>query len=266
MLEIILAAAVVGVTGIVIGLLLGFAGEKFAVEVNEKEIAVRDLLPGNNCGGCGFAGCDGLAKAIAGGEAPVSGCPVGGDAVASRIAQVMGVEAEATVKKTAFVKCAGTCDKTVRKYTYHGISDCKMAMVVPGAGDKACTYGCLGFGTCVKACPFDAISVVNGVAAVDTEKCRACGKCVAACPKGLIELVPGDAVSLVQCSSHDSAKRVMEVCRAGCRGCTLCAKVCPEGAITMEQGLAVIHQEKCTGCGLCREKCPAKVIRGIKGA
>lgn len=259
--EIILAAVVVGVTGIVIGLLLGFAGEKFAVEVDERELAVRGLLPGNNCGGCGFAGCDALAKAIAAGEAPVSGCPVGGDAVAKQIAEVMGVEAESGVRRVAYVKCAGTCDQTKRKYTYYGISDCAGAMVVPGAGDKACAYGCLGFGTCVKACPFKAISIVNGVAEVDREKCKACSKCVAACPKKLIELVPENAVSLVRCSSHDMAKKVMEVCKSGCRGCTLCAKVCPEKAITMDNGLAVIDYEKCTGCGVCKEKCPAKIIR-----
>lgn len=262
--EIILAAAVVGVTGIIIGLLLGFAGEKFAVHVDEKEIAVRELLPGNNCGGCGFAGCDALAKAIAAGEAPVGGCPVGGDAIAKKIAGVMGVEAESGVRKVAHVRCAGTCDQTKRKYEYYGIADCEKAMVVPGAGDKACAYGCLGFGTCVKACPFDAISIVDGVAKVDREKCRACAKCVAACPKHLIELVPENAVSLVRCSSHDMAKHVMEVCKSGCRGCTLCVKVCPEGAITMDNGLAVIDQEKCSGCGVCKEKCPAKIIRGIE--
>jgi Na+-translocating ferredoxin:NAD+ oxidoreductase RNF subunit RnfB len=264
MTEIILAAVLIGATGIIIGLLLGFAGEKFAVEVDEKEQAVRELLPGNNCGGCGFAGCDALAKAIAAGDAPAGACPVGGEPVAEQIAAVMGVEAHSGVRKVAYVKCAGTCDQAERKYEYYGISDCGDAMVVPGAGDKACAYGCLGFGTCVKACPFDAIHIVNGVAKVDKEQCKACSKCVAACPKHLIQLVPENAPSLVQCSSHDMAKKVMEACKVGCRGCTLCAKVCPEGAITMDNFLAVIDPEKCTGCGLCKEKCPAKIIRGVE--
>ncbi len=263
MMEIILAAVVVGVTGLIIGVLLSFAGEKFAVEVDEKELAVRDLLPGNNCGGCGYAGCDALAKAIANGEADVAACPVGGDVVAEKIGAVMGVEAGGGVKRTAFVKCSGTCDIAKNKYNYQGISDCAQAVVVPGAGDKACSYGCLGLGTCVKACPFDAISIVNGIAHVDKDKCKACSKCVAACPKHLIELVPADAPSIVACSSHDMAKRVMEVCKTGCRGCTLCAKVCPEKAITMDNGLAIIDTEKCNGCGLCKEKCPAKVIRAV---
>lgn len=263
MVEIILAAVVVGVTGLIIGVLLSFAGEKFAVEVDEKELAVRDLLPGNNCGGCGYAGCDALAKAIANGEADVAACPVGGEPVSKAIAAVMGVEAESGARKVACVKCSGTCDIAKNKYRYHGIEDCAQAVVVPGAGDKACSYGCLGFGTCAKACPFDAISIVNGVARVDKEKCRACSKCVAACPKHLIELVPADAPSIVACSSHDMAKRVMEVCKTGCRGCTLCAKVCPEQAITMDNGLAIIDMDKCNGCGICKEKCPAKVIRAV---
>nr|WP_330421494.1 RnfABCDGE type electron transport complex subunit B [Anaerobutyricum hallii] len=212
---IILAAVVVGGTGLVISILLGIASEKFKVPVDEKEVAVRECLPGNNCGGCGFAGCDALAKAIAAGEAPVGACPVGGQPVADKIASIMGVEAGAGEKQVAFVKCAGTCDKAKSKYKYAGNEDCVSAMSVPGGGPKACSFGCTGFGSCVKVCDFDAIHVINGVAVVDKEKCVACGKCVATCPKSLIELVPYAAPHKVQCNSKEFGKAVKEVCSAG---------------------------------------------------
>ena len=158
---IILAAVVVGGTGLVISILLGIASEKFKVPVDEKEVAVRECLPGNNCGGCGFAGCDALAKAIAAGDAPVGACPVGGQPVADKIASIMGVEADAGEKQVAFVKCAGTCDKAKSKYKYSGNEDCVSAMSVPGGGPKACSFGCTGFGSCVKVCDFDAIHVIR---------------------------------------------------------------------------------------------------------
>lgn len=257
---ILAAAVVVGATGLLIGLVLGIANKKFEVEVDEKEIAVREFLPGNNCGGCGYAGCDALASAIAKGEAPVNACPVGGASVAEQISAVMGVSAEAAEKKTAFVKCAGTCDKTERKYNYYGIPDCKEAVMAPGKGEKTCGYGCLGYGSCVKACQFDALHVVDGAAVVDKDKCVACGKCVAACPKQLIELVPYHAKHLVQCSSKEKGKAVKEACTAGCIGCTLCTKQCGSGAITVEQNLAHIDYSRCTNCGKCAEKCPVKII------
>lgn len=258
---IIIAAAVVGAVGLVIGVLLGVASEKFKVEVDEKEILVRNELPGNNCGGCGYPGCDGLAKAIAAGEAAVDACPVGGAPVGAKIAAIMGVEAGSAEKQVAFVKCKGTCDKTNMQYRYYGIDDCRKVSVVPGAGEKACAYGCMGYGTCVKACQFDAIHIVDGVAVVDKEKCVACGKCVAACPNHLIELVPYKAKHLVQCSSHDKGKDVKAKCENGCIGCTLCTKQCEVGAIHMENNLAVIDYSLCTNCGKCAAKCPAKVIQ-----
>ena len=258
---IVIAAAMVGVVGLVIGVLLGVASEKFKVEVDEKEILVRNELPGNNCGGCGYPGCDGLAKAIAAGEAAVDACAVGGAPVGEKIAAIMGVEAGSAEKQVAFVKCKGTCDKTNMQYRYYGIDDCRKVSVVPGAGEKACAYGCMGYGTCVKACQFDAIHIVDGVAVVDKEKCVACGKCVSACPNHLIELVPYKAEHLVQCSSHDKGKDVKAKCESGCIGCTLCTKQCEVGAIHMENNLAVIDYALCTNCGKCAAKCPTKVIQ-----
>ena len=203
---ILIAAAVIAVAGII--------GEE---------------LPGNNCGGCGFAGCDALAKAIAEGKAPANACPVGGAPVGEKIAAILGVSAGAAEKKVAFVRCKGTCDKVKTLYN----------------------YGCTGFGSCVKACQFDAIHVVDGVAVVDKEKCVACGKCVATCPKGLIQIVPYSAEHLVQCSSHDKGKDVKAACQAGCIGCTLCTKQCESDAIHMDNNLAFIDYEKCTNCGKC---------------
>ena len=257
---ILVAALVVGGVGILIGFFLGISGEKFKVEVDEKEVAILGELPGNNCGGCGYAGCSGLAAAIAKGEAPVNQCPVGGAPVAAKIGAIMGVDAGAGEKKVAFVKCAGTCDKTQKDYEYTGNEDCASMMFVPNGGPKACNYGCLGFGSCVKACQFDAIHVVNGVAVVDKEKCVACGKCAEACPRHLIELVPYKANHLVQCSSHDKGPAVKKVCEAGCIGCTLCTKQCEFDAIHMDNNVAVIDYTKCTGCGKCAAKCPAHVI------
>lgn len=259
-MAIVMAAAVIAVVGIVVGIGLGLFGEKFKVEVDEKELAIREELPGNNCGGCGFSGCDALAKAIANGQAPANACPVGGAPVGEKIASILGVDAGAADKKVAFVRCKGTCDKAKTLYTYTGIEDCAKATVVPGGSPKACSYGCMGFGSCVKACQFDAIHVIDGVAVVDKEKCVACGKCVAACPKGLIQLVPYSAKHLVQCSSHDKGKDVKAACQAGCIGCTLCTRQCESDAIHMDNNLAVIDYDKCTNCGKCAEKCPAKVI------
>lgn len=260
MTGVIMAAVVVGLIGLLIGLLLGFAAKAFAVPVDEKEIEVREFLPGNNCGGCGYAGCDALAKAIAAGEAPVNACPVGGAAVAEKIGAVMGVEGGDAVKMVAFVKCAGTCEKAGIKANYYGVSDCKSAAAIPGRGDKACAYGCLGFGSCVAACQFDALHIKEGVAFVDKEKCVACGKCIQECPNGLIELVPYDAKYAVSCSNKDKGPKVMAVCDTGCIGCGICAKQCEFEAITVENNIAHIDQSKCTGCGKCAAKCPKKVI------
>ena len=257
---ILLAAVIIGATGLIIALLLGVAANVFAVPVDEKAVAIREVLPGANCGGCGYAGCDALAEAIAKGEAPVNGCPVGGAEKAAQIGDIMGVSAGDAVKMVAYVKCAGTCEKAGIKAKYYGISDCKRAAAIPGKGDKACAFGCMGLGSCVSACQFDAIHVKGGIAVVDKDNCVACGKCIEECPNGLIELVPYDAKWAVACSNKDKGPAVMKVCDTGCIGCGLCAKSCNFDAITVENNVAHIDQSKCKGCGLCAQKCPKKVI------
>lgn len=258
-MSIVIAAVVIGAVGILAAVLLGIASEKFKVEVDEKEVAVREALPGNNCGGCGFPGCDGLAAAIAKGEARPDACPVGGPEVANAIAAIVGGEVSA-VKQVAFVKCAGNCDKAKDSYEYVGPQDCKIASNAPGAGPKACSYGCMGYGSCVKACQFGAISIVDGIAVVDKDMCKSCGMCVAACPRNIIEMIPFKAGAKVQCNSKDFGKDVKSACSVGCIGCGICAKNCPEGAIVVENFLAKVDYSKCTGCGTCKEKCPVKVI------
>lgn len=260
---IIMAVVVIGVLGIFIGLFLGISAIKLKVETDPRIEQCTNALPGNNCGGCGYAGCSNLAEAIVNGEAPVNACPVGGDKVGKEIAKIMGQAAEDSVKKVAFVKCKGDCDKAGNDYNYQGIEDCRMLSFVPNGGAKSCNYGCLGFGSCVKACPFNAIHVENGVAVVDKEACKACGKCVTACPKHLIELIPYDAKYAVSCSNKDKGPVVMKKCQVGCIGCGLCKKNCPNEAIEVNDFLAVIDQDKCVSCGSCKEKCPKKAIDSI---
>lgn len=249
----------IGGMGVLFGLGLGVAAIKFKVEQDPKVPLIRECLPGANCGGCGFAGCDALAEAIAKGEAKVNGCPVGGSAVAEKVAAIMGVEAGSSEKVTAFVKCAGTCEAAKNKFEYYGLEDCAIEAALSG-GKKACAYGCLGDGNCVKACAFDAISVVNGVAVVNKDKCVACGACISACPKHLIELVPYDSKVRVACSSKDMPKPTKENCTSGCMGCKLCEKNCPNDAVKVTDFLAKVDYEKCTQCGACMEKCPTKAI------
>lgn len=258
---------VLGCMGVIFGAVLGFASIIFKVEQDPKVPLVRECLPGANCGGCGFAGCDALAEAIAKGEAPVNACPVGGAGVADKVATVMGVEAGSSEKMTAFVKCQGDCDKAKSKFEYYGSDDCKFEASVAG-GHKACSHGCLGDGSCVAACAFDAIHVVNGVAVVDKEKCVACGACIKACPKNLIELVPYSKKIRVTCNSLDQAAAAMKACTTACIGCGKCAKGCPAEAIEMitignsvpPAKIAKIDYSKCVECGKCVTECPRGAI------
>lgn len=253
-----------GGLGLLFGLILGYASKKFAVAVDEKVPLIRECLPGANCGGCGFAGCDAYAEAVANGSAAPNCCPIGGAPVAAKIGEVLGVQVDESEPEVAYVKCQGTCDKAKDKYEYYGLQDCREAMNVPGAGAKACEFGCLGLGSCVDACQFDAIEIVDGIAKVNKDNCVACGACVSTCPKGIIELVPKKQLVLVACNSNNRGLDVKNACSAGCIGCGLCAKACPKDAITMENNLPVIDYSKCVNCGLCEKKCPTKAILNFR--
>ncbi len=250
---------VIAVIGIIVAAGLVYTGKKFAVEVDEREQAVREKLPGNNCGACGYAGCDALAAAISRGDAPVNACPVGGAPVAEAIGDIMGTTAGAMERKVAFVACRGTCEVTRNQGNYLGVKDCRAA-VLSGLNVTECNYGCLGFGSCAEVCPQDAISIKDGVAVVNRSRCVSCGLCVKACPQGLISLIPESRIVRVQCSNRDKGPLVRKVCSAGCIGCGLCVKQCESGAVEFDGTLARINPEKCTLCGKCAAKCPAKVI------
>ncbi len=257
---IVFSVAVVAVVGLFIGIFLGVASLAFKVETDEREEKILAVLPGNNCGGCGYPGCSGLASAILKGEAPVNACPVGGETTAKELGAIMGVEAQSAKRMVAFVKCQGNCEHTRMDYHYTGLQDCRMLNFVPNQGPKSCNYGCQGYGSCEKVCPFDAIHVKDGVAAVDKEKCKACGKCLEVCPRKLIELVPYEADYLVACSSTEKGPATTKSCDIGCIGCGLCKKNCQAEAVTVESFLAKIDYDKCVHCGACAEKCPKHCI------
>ena len=245
--------------GLLMGALLALASKLFAVKKDEKAEAIKECLPGANCGGCGYSGCDAYAAAVSAGDAPVNKCSVGGAEAASKIAQIMGVDAGEQVRLRAQVMCSGTGEYAKKKYIYEGIDDCVAASKI-GGGDKMCKNGCIGLGTCVRACPFDAIVVEDGVAAVDYSKCKGCGICVSACPKGIIKLIPFDAKHWVGCMSVDDGKNTRKVCDVGCISCKLCQKNCPAGAINVDNFVASIDYDKCTGCDICTDKCPRHII------
>ncbi|MDR2519819.1 MAG: RnfABCDGE type electron transport complex subunit B, partial [Eubacteriaceae bacterium] len=213
-----------------------------------------------------FAGCDALAAAIVAGDAPTNQCPVGGSGVAEKVSKVMGAEPSSSTKRVAVVSCNGAKGSCLKKYEYYGATDCQQASAILG-GDKACEFGCLGFGSCVKACSFGALSVNSeGVAVVNPELCTSCGKCAKACPKGIIRIVPYDKQVEVLCNSKDRGKTVKDKCKVGCIACGICKKNCPSDAIEIEGNLPKIDSEKCTSCGTCVQKCPQKAIYRLKAS
>ncbi|MDP2859027.1 MAG: RnfABCDGE type electron transport complex subunit B [Bacillota bacterium] len=256
------AIAVMGIIGAIFGIGLAFAGYKFRVQIDPRVTQVRSALPGANCGGCGFPGCDGLADAIVGGRASADACKPGGAKAAEAIASIMGVAVDTTAeRKVAQVMCGGGSGLANERSTYVGIQTCPGAMLA-GSGSKACTFGCLGYGTCVSVCPFNAIHMgPDGLPVVDKEKCTACGNCVKACPRAIISLVPVSKVVHVRCKNTDPGAVVRKVCKVGCIGCQICVKACPTKAMQFAKNLAYIDYDLCNNCGTCAQKCPTKAIK-----
>ena len=260
-MDIINSVLVLGILGLVFGLVLAYASKQFAVEVDERVEMITNVLPGANCGGCGYPGCAGLANAIVQGKADVNSCPVGGEVSTSKISKIMGIVSKQGEKQVGKVICKGKCSLSKDKYEYQGIKDCRSASVLNG-GAKDCRYGCLGLGTCVDYCKFGAIKIEEGIAVIDESKCVMCGKCIEVCPKNLIVRKPFNQEVVVECNSKDFGKTVKQKCSVGCMGCGICAKVCPFDAIVIENNIAKIDYTKCTQCMVCVEKCPTKVIKG----
>lgn len=261
--EILYPALSIGAIGLFFGAVLAFASIIFKVNKDERIDIINEQLPGANCGGCGYAGCGALAQAIVEkGENPVK-CNLMTQEKAQYIASVMGVEASEVVRKTAVVQCGGTCDKCSDKCEIYGIDDCYTASQL-GTGPKNCEYGCMGLGSCVKVCSEDAITIKDGIAVIDKEKCIGCGKCESACPKNIIKLIPQKRTAVINCVSKDKGVIVKDYCQAGCIGCKICEKKCPKEAIIVENNLAIIDYDKCVGCGICAKECPKGVIEIIK--
>ena len=272
-MDILIAIALLGGLSLIFGLILAAASKVFYVKTDPRLEQLNDCLPCANCGGCGYAGCSSYADAVLRGEAPIDKCSSGGDEAAQAMAAIMGVEAVSVTRKVALVRCSGErsydeegnlLSGAKMKAAYEGIHDCVAASKVGGRGPLSCKFGCLGFGTCVKACKYDAISIKNGVAVVDEDLCIGCMACAAACPRDLIVPVePGHSV-VIACHSLAKGAVTTRGCTVGCVGCGLCRKICPHEAITIEHNLAVIDYSKCDNCGLCATVCTKKLIKDFK--
>ena len=259
---IVVAVISITVIGIICGTLLSIASKAMYVSVDERILEIQDALPGTNCGACGFpGGCSGYANAL-NGDANVRTnlCTPGGEKVARRLSEILGVEAVAATTKLAVVHCQGDCNSLQKKMDYQGIKTCKAAVQLFG-GEGACTYGCLGYGDCLAACPYGAICVKSGLARIDTKLCTGCGLCVNACPNDLITIENNTVTTVIVCKNLEKGAIVRKKCSCCCLGCGKCARECPSGALFVEDFLAKIDYEKCTNCGHCSEVCVTHCIK-----
>ncbi|HEX3020285.1 MAG TPA: RnfABCDGE type electron transport complex subunit B [Chitinispirillaceae bacterium] len=296
-MDILIPIFIVGSVGAFFGIGLGIASKKLFVHIDPRIPKILEILPNANCGACGYPGCSGFAKAVAEGKASPNSCIPGGAKCAHTIADLLGVTTSTEEPQMAVVHCKGGKKEAVERAIYNGIQDCNAATII-GNGSKVCQNGCLGLGTCLRACPFNAIRINgNGVAEVDFEKCTGCGKCVRSCPRNIISMIPRVHKIFLACSNRERGAKVKKYCSVGCTACTLCVKATPSGAINMENNLPVLDytkdenfitaahkcpsdcftdlvkirskaniDTKCDGCGLCVTVCPVTgVIAGEKG-
>lgn len=259
-MEIIIAVLTLGVLGLIFGVGLALASKKLAVHLDPRLEKIHGLLPGSNCGACGIAGCFAFAQSLLSGKVSIDTCRVSEEDVKARIAEILGTQLETKVKQVATLHCNGG-KKVKNRFLYQGIEDCVAANLVLG-GQKECIFGCLGFGSCAKACSFGAIKMSNeGLPTVDINKCKACNKCVEVCPKKLFTLVPIKSNVYVACHCLDLGKDTKAVCPVGCIACGICEKTCKFDAIHVIDNLATIDYNKCTSCGECEKACPVKCIK-----
>ena len=262
-MDILIATLIVAAVGLFCAVMLVLAAKFFAVSEDETEKNIRECLPGANCGACGYAGCDGYAKALAEDKGKntvkTNLCTPGADAAAKAIAEILGVEFEDVVEQVAVLHCYGDCNHTSNKMDYVGIQSCEAAKTMYGGNGK-CTFGCIGLGDCVKVCPQDAICLKNGIAHIDTRKCIGCGICVRTCPQKLIGLMADVESVLVTCNNKEKGASARQKCTNACIGCKKCEKTCQSGAITVINNLATIDYSLCTGCGECAKNCPVGCI------
>ena len=261
MSPIVFAVVLLGVIGLIAAIGLTVASKVFAVPVDEKAEAIRECLPGANCGACGYSGCDGYAAALSKGETTDTAlCAPGGNDVSKAIAEAAGLAAGEVKPTAAVVLCQGHNVNAATKLEYQGVMSCRMASQIFG-GPKECIYGCLGYGDCMAVCEYNAISICDGVARINPLMCKACKMCVKTCPKGLIEMLPlHETKAAVLCKNHDKGAVTRKECTIGCIGCMKCAKECEAGAITIDKFCAKVDYEKCTGCGKCHTVCPVGSI------
>jgi electron transport complex protein RnfB len=259
----IVPVALVTGMGLLAGGILTIADKFMAVEMDETAANILAVLPGANCGACGYAGCEDYANALAADKeehmVKTNLCTPGGNNVAMAISEILGVEFEGASSKFAIMKCSGTHERTKYNMDYQGPPTCK-ANKLFFRGRGVCEAGCMGFGDCVAVCNYDAIRIINGIAAINKNRCVGCGLCAKACPNKLIELAPETTNVVVGCSSVDTGRVTRQKCTIGCIACKICEKNCPEDAIHVIDNHAVIDYTKCTNCGTCVSKCPRKVI------
>ena len=258
-MEYILPILLFIVFGLVFGILLTVISKVFAVKVDERTQHITEILPGANCGACGYAGCADYADAIVSKGAPMNACLPGGASAASSIGSIMGVAVSAAERKIPVVHCNGTCTATKPKFVFDGVQTCAAAKRFYG-GTGSCMHGCLGLGDCAAVCEKGCIRIQDGLAVICTEECISCGKCAKACPNGLISLRSEKKKVDVLCSSKDMGKTAMQACQNACIGCKKCEKACKLDAIHVVDNHAVIDYDKCVSCGLCVKECPKQCI------
>lgn len=249
-------------TAMAAGILLLVFSRLFAVNKNPLEKAVRDCLPGINCGACGYKGCDDYAAALADKKAAPNLCIPGAQKISDELSDILGMEKTTVDDVVAFVACNGHCGVTYNIAEYEGVSTCRAASMLYG-GFNSCKFGCLGLGDCAAVCPSNAICMKDGIARVDTSLCIGCGLCSQTCPKQIITMIPQDASTVVMCSSKQKGADAKKVCKNACIACRKCEKACPAGAITVTDNLAVIDYNKCTHCNSCAEVCPTGCLKNV---